>query len=86
MWRKGLKAILADAYDSQPSSAGVPPLASPPSAASAADAPPPVALVAGAMADLHEALRTDKGRGLFARDGTWEGRLCELADGERGGR
>lgn len=42
--------------------------------------------MAGAMADLHEALRTDKERGLFARGGPWEARLCELAEGERRGR
>ena len=53
-----------------------------PDAASPIDAPSPVALVAGAMADLHEALRTDKARGAFCRGGPWDARLRELAEGE----
>ena len=31
------------------------------------------------MADLHEALKTDKNLGFFKRGGSWEIRLCELA-------
>jgi hypothetical protein len=42
-----------------------------------------VSLLAGAMADLHEALKTDKLQGLFKRGGNWEVRLCELASDER---
>ncbi|KAG1681341.1 hypothetical protein FOA52_007389 [Chlamydomonas sp. UWO 241] len=41
----------------------------------------PVALLAGAIADLHEALCTDKSSGMFARGGPWEARLVEMAEG-----
>lgn len=74
-WRKGLRAIVTDAFEG-----GYTGGASPHTAASL-DAPLHVALVAGAIADLHEALRTDKAHGSFTRGGPWETRLCELADG-----
>jgi hypothetical protein len=83
LWRKGLKSIPADnqfekilgvtaAVSAEKLGSSTPDAAT----------PPLVALMAGAMADLHEALRTDKERGLFARGGAWEQRLCDLAEGE----
>ena len=76
LWRKGLRATVSDAYEG----GGYRGVTSPDAASP--DTPSPVALVAGAMADLHEALRTDKARGVFCRGGPWDARLRELAEGE----
>ncbi|GAX78340.1 hypothetical protein CEUSTIGMA_g5782.t1 [Chlamydomonas eustigma] len=85
LWRKGLKSIPADSHLDKIPGVAVATSAEKFATGSAADAvaaaPALVALMAGAMADLHEALRTDKEKGLFARGGAWEQRLCDLAEG-----
>ncbi len=80
MWRKGLKSInievLPQTMVQNDGMLGFD------RGMAAGNAEGPVALMAHALMDLHEALRSDKERGLFARGGSWETRLCELADGE----